>query len=858
MHPCVKRQDDVLRGRHLVTSRSVPAKTLLFMEQPLVALQSLGNAHEGALVCRHCRCFVGGPSTCLQLASGQTSRQDILESHQIKENSRQEQEEGEEATKKLFETNHPHQIIPCRNECGEVFCSRDCEIICWENAGHCLLCTGSIPDGIDDTDDDNEEAIEAVIRNDQDDPPLNPLLRYKMLAMQTNEILILVADWIAAVTCQYFSELLRLHYQPTDDNAFLKDTLDFNNINALFPEETAVQVSPALSRVLKPYTDFTLNKWSSIAADPLMAQPMGVTKAKEVRDSIQCLCGDASKLLREIWIVASDNVITMGETTTTETHTALWKKAVQECAEALCHSIVLERIVGSFEQNAIGIRARHPLCIDVLDCDFRKIPSNHSALVECFLKAGYFDENGDESEDEGSDQTQEEQDDQEDVKAEGEAEHNETISQDYTVTEVASFVADIYNIGEEVESSGGKEEENEDLNTLFTPLDGTAMFSLTCKMNHSCRPNAMVRYVNGWGSTRPLVLQCVALRDIDEGEELCISYIDGEEHLDVAERRQVLENYGFHCSCDRCVEEKKQERSDKAAILTTDMAGSNVDEMGVFGSDSDSDEDDQDKLKVKLDPNAPIGVLHEDDSIENTISVKRIAMITPGNETLGSVPRKLFASCAAFVLSSGGAVLRKLPQDETADHEVHSTQERILLSEMSSMVQSLRSGDHGKWVFHGMEGEIAGLELLQTKGSWPNATFREAYHLFAVSSAFGKAQDGSMLEAMQYLDKAIILGFQRSFMPDFINYVEYFAQTSSSVVPSAKFQASACVLPRYHQVTHLEQAVNEGMTKSLDFAIQEIDVQDSTDLMWKETISDRKPLLCRQYAATWKALDLWR
>lgn len=100
-----------------------------------------------------------------------------------------------------------------------------------------------------------------------------------------------------------------------------------------------------------------------------------------------------------------------------------------------------------------------------------------------------------------------------------------------------------------------------DLNdVLFAPLDGTALYSLVCCMNHSCRPNCAVRYPGmrnrrGVGGTAdPLVAKVVLLEDVPTGEELTQSYVNVE--MGVVERRKALEDYGFLCKCARCVEEE--------------------------------------------------------------------------------------------------------------------------------------------------------------------------------------------------------------------------------------------------------------------------------------------------------------
>ena len=81
---------------------------------------------------------------------------------------------------------------------------------------------------------------------------------------------------------------------------------------------------------------------------------------------------------------------------------------------------------------------------------------------------------------------------------------------------------------------------------LFPHVNGTALFSVVCLMNHSCAPNALVVY--GEGSHSAVV---IAQTDVAAGEELCINYIDVEEE-EVAVRRAELAHYGFVCACARC------------------------------------------------------------------------------------------------------------------------------------------------------------------------------------------------------------------------------------------------------------------------------------------------------------------
>eukprot|EP00644_Phytophthora_capsici_P011718 jgi/Phyca11/572938/estExt2_Genewise1.C_PHYCAscaffold_500272 len=93
------------------------------------------------------------------------------------------------------------------------------------------------------------------------------------------------------------------------------------------------------------------------------------------------------------------------------------------------------------------------------------------------------------------------------------------------------------------------EEECYALDEDFVGVEGTALFSGICTMNHSCDPNCTVLY------TKDGAAHVFAVQDIGAGEELCISYIDVDQ--EVNEREECLREYQFVCHCDRCNEERK-------------------------------------------------------------------------------------------------------------------------------------------------------------------------------------------------------------------------------------------------------------------------------------------------------------
>jgi hypothetical protein len=85
-------------------------------------------------------------------------------------------------------------------------------------------------------------------------------------------------------------------------------------------------------------------------------------------------------------------------------------------------------------------------------------------------------------------------------------------------------------------------------------LYGTAVNPLYSMFNHSCEPNVEWEHVEE-NST----LRCFSRRDIEQGEELFISYI-GYGEMEYSERQGRLAPWlGKECRCTRCVRERSEE-----------------------------------------------------------------------------------------------------------------------------------------------------------------------------------------------------------------------------------------------------------------------------------------------------------
>ncbi|KAG5340433.1 hypothetical protein C0989_001673 [Termitomyces sp. Mn162] len=125
----------------------------------------------------------------------------------------------------------------------------------------------------------------------------------------------------------------------------------------------------------------------------------------------------------------------------------------------------------------------------------------------------------------------------------------------------------------------------EDVEKTRTPLGtsrqiGTAFYTLSCYLAHSCDPNAHPSFSSGTAE-----LSLVATRDLKKGDELTIAYVDvkkreGETTVECRRRRRIelVRGWRFACPCQRCVEEAKELSGEEKVIdATLEKDGSKVD-----------------------------------------------------------------------------------------------------------------------------------------------------------------------------------------------------------------------------------------------------------------------------------------
>lgn len=104
-----------------------------------------------------------------------------------------------------------------------------------------------------------------------------------------------------------------------------------------------------------------------------------------------------------------------------------------------------------------------------------------------------------------------------------------------TVDEVAAKLRNSFHVGEPGGDGAGN--------------SGSAVYLLASLLNHSCEPNLAVSWPQNDG-----MMQLTAARDVSAGEQMGVSYVDGEMALAVRQEH-LRYNYGFVCGCQKCVEE---------------------------------------------------------------------------------------------------------------------------------------------------------------------------------------------------------------------------------------------------------------------------------------------------------------
>lgn len=102
-----------------------------------------------------------------------------------------------------------------------------------------------------------------------------------------------------------------------------------------------------------------------------------------------------------------------------------------------------------------------------------------------------------------------------------------------------------------------------ELPTTLNGAIGVMLNPLIAKLNHSCEPNVAIYRPSGWADStedttdgRKVFTQIIPLRDIQEGEELLLCYVDPTASVE-ARKEKLKDEYLFDCNCVRCAADVK-------------------------------------------------------------------------------------------------------------------------------------------------------------------------------------------------------------------------------------------------------------------------------------------------------------
>ena len=193
-----------LHGNGIIATTSLKQGETVFSEIPRYIQQTVENRNY-AFTCGYCFSFLGSHMEQIDFLTGMLKRSSLCSSFNSSLNA--------------------SFCVPCSALCGEFYCSDSCREVHWNSGYHSLLCTGSI------SDEDAEE---------------HPLMKFKIHAINTNEIFLLVADVVASI---------------------------IGEVEKIFASHAEISAINALRLAIDPLSEYVRQQWWEAAVAPPDQKP---------------------------------------------------------------------------------------------------------------------------------------------------------------------------------------------------------------------------------------------------------------------------------------------------------------------------------------------------------------------------------------------------------------------------------------------------------------------------------------------------------------------------------------------------------------------------------------------------------
>jgi len=120
----------------------------------------------------------------------------------------------------------------------------------------------------------------------------------------------------------------------------------------------------------------------------------------------------------------------------------------------------------------------------------------------------------------------------------------------------------------------------------FLDNEGSALYPIQSWVNHSCVANTEVKF-----PYRNHIVGLVATKDIEQGEEITICYLDISEvqRCRYSRNKFLMEHYLFICTCEKCIEQIGQDDCTSDEGMEDDDGEDDIDDGDELEELNDSD-----------------------------------------------------------------------------------------------------------------------------------------------------------------------------------------------------------------------------------------------------------------------------